>query len=150
MHKLRNLIVFACGLLIAGAGFSQEGLIAPIGEWTAYVSQKSAIAVAERGWQVYCATDGGVFSFDRQTAAKKQITTVDGLSDVSPTAIFGDSAAGKVFVGFGDGMVNVLDEEDKVTYISDIARSDLFTTKRINRFETTGDLLYIATEFGIV
>jgi hypothetical protein len=125
--------------------------IAPIGTWTAYPSHNTPKRLVKVGDTFYAITKGGLFTYDRNTKAARSYTTVEGLSQVDPTAIYHDARTGKTFIGFSDGMMNAFtDPDDGFDYISDIQRSLLFTTKTINKFESSEERLFVATEFGIV
>lgn len=147
---LLHLFVFACVLCIGGATRAQTGLIAPVDGWTAYVSHKSTLEITRRADWVYTITEGGLFAYNVHNDSLKTFSTVEGLSSIDPVTILAEPASDLVFLGFSDGTINYLDADHNVFYISDIARTEIFTTKAINRFEARDGLLYIATEFGIV
>jgi FlgD Ig-like domain len=161
--KYRRVRLLAPALCkcIALLGFAGLGLclalplaaqrIAPVNAWTAYPSHNTPKELVKEGDKFYAITKGGLFSYDRLTKETKSYTTVEGLSEVDPTALYRDPRSGKKFIGFGDGMVNVFTDPDAgFDYISDIQRSLLFTAKTINKITSEAELLYIATEFGIV
>lgn len=148
-YRIPSLLV-ACLLCLAHLLPAQQGLVSPIGGWAAYLSHMSTRDMTMRGDDLFVITSGGMYKFGHFTSAVTQYSTVDGLSGIDPSAIYADSVTGQVFVGFRDGMVNYLDRNDKLSYISDIARSELFTTKGINRMTSDDGKLYIATQFGLV
>lgn len=103
-----------------------------------------------RDGKIYAISEGGMFDFKRDSRAYHTYTTIDGLSGVSPTTIFRHPDSDIIFIGYPDGTINSLDFQGMFGYITDISRTNLFTTKRINRFEAWNEILFIATEFGIV
>ncbi len=140
-------------LLVIGLG-NVSGLkgqlISPVGQWHSYLSFYSVSDITHRGQEVFAVTQGGIFAYNPNTRRSRSLTTINGLSNLNPTAIYTDQASQTVFIGYQDGTINSIDSTDNFGYITDISRSDLFTTLRINEFTSFDGLLYIATEFGIV
>lgn len=124
--------------------------VAPIGQWTAYLSHKATVDIVQKGPEMYTITEGGFFSYHTNTSEIRTFSTIEGLSAINPTTIYHDESSGTIFIGFQDGMINFFTNPDQLNFITDIFRSELFTTKTINRFISRDSLLYIATEFGIV
>jgi ligand-binding sensor domain-containing protein len=148
-YRIPSLLV-ACLLCLVRTLPAQQGLISPIGGWAAYLSHMTTKEMAMRGDDLFVITTGGMYRYGHFSGEIKQYSTVDGLSGIDPRTIFADSVTGNVFIGYQDGMINYLDRNEKLYYISDIARSELFTTKGINRMVSAGGRLYIATQFGLV
>ncbi|MEM0999744.1 MAG: two-component regulator propeller domain-containing protein [Bacteroidota bacterium] len=149
-RSLLLLLAFTAVLLGGNSLPAQTGLIAPIDGWSAYVSHRNALEITKRNSIVYTITAGGLFAYDTENSTIKEFSTIEGLSDINPNTIFLDESSNLIFLGFTDGTINYLDEQENIFYISDIERTELFTNKKINRFASEGNLLYIATEFGIV
>ncbi len=149
-HVWREMsLLVLIGLGLAMPGFAQR--IAPVGAWTAYPSHNSPKQLAKVGDVFFAISPGGLFTYDRVTKKTKSYSTVEGMSQVDPTAIYHDERSGKTFIGFSDGMLNVCtNPDDGFDFISDIQRSLLFTTKSVNKLTSSGKFLYIATEFGVV
>lgn len=148
-YRIPSLLV-ACLLCLVRLLPAQQGLISPIGGWAAYLSHMNTREMAMRGDDLFVITSGGMYKYGHYTGEITQYSTVDGLSGIDPSTIYADSITGYVFVGFRDGMINYLDREERLYYVSDIARSELFTTKGVNRMTSANGKLYIATQFGLV
>ncbi|HHG83782.1 MAG TPA: hypothetical protein ENJ82_03450 [Bacteroidetes bacterium] len=149
--RIFQQVIFAFCLIWGGLFIqAQKGLISPIEGWTAYLSHKTTLEITQRGDLIYAITAGGLFSYQINTGKIRQFSTIEGMSNLSPTTLFYDTSSDLIFIGYNDGTINYLDQADRFWYISDISRTELYTTKRINRFFTRDGLLYIATEFGIV
>lgn len=132
------------------AAHAQPGLINRIGRWTGYLGHRNTKEITGMNGLVYFATNGGFYKYDPATEATYPVTKVNGLSGTEPTTIYADTSSGLLFLGFSDGMINTVDDNLAVSYISDIERSNNFTTKGIVRMQTHEQLLYIATRFGVV
>jgi len=146
----RNLLLLLGLVCFLFPGKTDAQLISPIYGWHAYLSYFSINSITHRGDRVYAATEGGIFSYSPESRAYRSYSTINGMSSLSPTTIYTDQESGMIYVGYQDGNVNTIDSNDVIGYITDISRSTLFTTLRINQFTSAGGLLYIATEFGIV
>ncbi|MBP8073248.1 MAG: hypothetical protein KAY96_00690 [Bacteroidia bacterium] len=127
-----------------------EGLIAPYDGWHAYVSHKNITEISGLGDSIYAISDGGVVLYNVGDASIATYTRVNGLSSVDATALLADPVTRRVFIGFKNGMINYLDADGQLHYVTDIHRNEQFTTKGINHFFASEGLLYVATDFGVV
>lgn len=146
----KYLLLFSLFCWGANAVAQNEGLIAPYDGWHAYVSHKNIIEISGLGDSIFAITDGGLVRYNVADASLATYTRVDGLSSVDATALFADPETRRVFIGFKDGMINYLDAEGQLHYVTDIHRNDQYTTKGINHFYVNEGLLYVATDFGVV
>lgn len=138
-------------LLILTFAYTPAQRISPVGTWTAYLSHNKTKTIIRKGDRLYVNTEGGIYWYDLNTGERKTYSPIEGLTSVNPTAFFLDTLSGTFFLGYDDGSVDYFtDPDQEFNYITDIRRTDLFTTKRINDFDSRDNLVYIATEFGIV
>lgn len=143
----KNLFLIAC-LLLGTSLWGQR--IAAIDQWTAYVAHQNVIEITQKGDDLFCITEGGMFVRNITSGEIRTFSTIDGLSAIDASTIYHDQETGNIFIGYNDGMINYFSNPDQVKYVSDIARTELYTTKAIHRFWGKDGLLYIATDFGIV
>lgn len=137
-------------LATSGLWAQNEGLVSPIFGWYSYASQRNIKEITSLHDKVYAITEGGMFSYDLLSKEFEEFSTCNGLSSIDPSAVLGDVASDRVFIGFTDGKINYLDAEGDFHFITDISRNDQFTSKRINHFRAKDGSLYIATDFGLV
>ena len=142
--KVYLLLVFI--ILTSGAIYAQD-----LESWQVYPSFNTVNSVSLSGHgEVYSATTGGLFVVQNDEITRT-FTTMDGLnrSDVSICIL--DNSTGQLFLGYSDGMIDVLDiETDEIISLSDISRIDRFSSKRINDAKIYNNDLYLASDFGIV
>lgn len=152
LPRLRHSLACLGLLLLLGLpGISQAQRINTVGSWTAYPSHNRPKQLIRVGSMFYAISGGGMFTYDTLSRETRSYTTVEGLSQIDPTAIYFHERTGKFFIGFSDGMINSFTNPDEgFDYISDIQRSEFYTTKSVNKFISVDDLLYVATEFGVV
>jgi hypothetical protein len=149
------LACFLCLCLLSLSATAQQvesRRIAPVGEWTGYLSHQNPHKVV-KAWNERFAviTDGGLYLMDTTDQNYEAYTPVTGLSEIGPSALYFDSLHQKLFIGYHSGALNFTSDPKKgFSYVSDIKRSEQYTTKGIREFTSRGDMLYIATEFGIV
>lgn len=146
----RNIL--AClGLLLLTNSMVQAQRPYAIGTWTPYLSYEYIKDIILDDELFYFNTKGGFFTWDPVSMEVKTYSPIDGLSDVDASAMYIDSASNTVFLGYEDGTINYFQKPFSTPrFMTDIQRTDLFTSKRINDFEARDGLLYIATEFGVV
>lgn len=143
--------LLAAMLMVLSGTFLHAQRIAPVGTWTPYLSHNKTKEIVRQGDRLFVMTEGGLYWYDINTGEKKTYSPVDGLSGVNPSAFYLDTISGTFFLGYEDGMINYFTDPDEgIKLLTEIRRTDLYTTKRINNFISDGNKLYIATEFGIV
>lgn len=148
-HKSTPFLALLLGLLLGTNCFAQRG--ASVGSWTPYLSYEFVKKVIRNGDIFYCNTGGGYYTWKPETNEIKTYSPIDGLSDVDASSMHYDSASNTVFLGFENGAINYFKAPfGEVNYLTDIQRTDLFTSKRINEMVSRNGLLYIGTEFGVV
>lgn len=121
-----------------------------VGDWEIYPSLRTVNdLIMDKEQNVWAATNGGVFSFDGDNFTS--YSTLDGLSNQQGTAITYDVFTNQVFVGYGDGRIDVINtENEEIITISDISRAEGYTSKRVNDLQIYNSKLYAAVDFGII
>jgi ligand-binding sensor domain-containing protein len=133
----------------ATSGFAQS-FDYRVGEWKTHLSHEYAIQMAERQGVLYCITQGGLFTYNLQTQETQTYSTVNQLSGVTPTAIFYHKASDLIFIGYEDGKIDYFQTPDNIQNLTDLYRNEFYTQKNILAFTGEGDLLFVATPFGMV
>ena len=145
------LAVLLAGLAVAVPSGGNAQRTTTIGTWTPHLSYEYVKQIIRDGDYFYCNTQGGYFYWNTNTDEFKTYSPIDGLSDVDASAMYLDSLSGYIFLGYENGAINYFKKPfGQVNYMTDIKRTDLFTSKRINLFASRDNLLYIATDFGVV
>ena len=119
------------------------------GEWQTYLSHSQALGVATKGGQVYTITSGGLYRYDPAFGEVSTYSTVNGFSGIAPTAIHHAEAAGLVFIGYANGMIDYFSDPQQVGYFSDINRNTFITQKGISAFASNSNSLFIGMESGL-
>lgn len=136
MNKKYTLVWLAV-LIFAQVSFSA------VGEWITFTSQNDIRDITILDSKIWCATNGGVFSYDIANGSFQQFNNTNGLSSVDAQTIKMDNA-GNIWVGFGDGALNYYDASTRQwNMVNDYA--GFF----ISDVEVFGDSLLIALDIGI-
>lgn len=100
----------------------------------------------------YAGTKSGLFHFSPDSpAAGLTLAKEDGLSSVYITALAADTARNQLIIGYQNGDLQFYSPETGLfTTLADIRINKNFTNKQINRLIIQKNLLWIATEFGVV
>lgn len=116
--------------------------------WNNYSDMKNTRDLVVTSDMVWCATNGGAYSYSLSTNEFETFSKAKGLNGTSLTAIAIDNQK-KIWFGSENGIIDVFDPETKTFQtILDIFNSDK-TNKRINEITVKGDTVYIASAFGI-
>jgi ligand-binding sensor domain-containing protein len=115
--------------------------------WQSYFSYSNCFDVEETDTQWIGAASVGLVCVDKTDFSISTFTTTDGLSDFEISSILGDDD--RLFIGYTDGNIDIL-QDGSVTNINDLELESMSGSKQINHFLKIDDLLYCATDFGIL
>ncbi|WP_397363955.1 two-component regulator propeller domain-containing protein [Olleya sp. R77988] len=120
--------------------------------WTGHFSYLDIKDVTQGTTKVIGAAENAVFIYDKNTNEIETISTVNGLSGETISAIHYLEERELIIVGFENGLVQIYDEfESTVLSVVDILEKQTIppSTKKINHFNLIEDLIYISTDYGI-
>lgn len=120
--------------------------------WKGYFSYNNIKDVVKGNSKIYAASENAVFSYDILTNEIKEITTINGLSGEQISTIYYDESYQLLMIGYENGLIEIaFDNDDSILTIVDIVDKITIppTSKRINHFNPNGNLVYVATNFGI-
>jgi hypothetical protein len=120
--------------------------------WKGYFSFYNIKDVVKGNNKIYAASENAIFSYDILTKDIKEITTINGLSGEQISTIYYDESYQLLMIGYENGLIEIaFDNDESILTIVDIIDKTTIppTSKRINHFNANGNLVYIATNFGI-
>lgn len=144
IKKLIVFIIFLMPLIQNAQDFSAL--------WKGYFSYYNTSQVIQGNNKVYAVADNAIFSFDLISNDIKELTTVNGLSGNVISNIYYSETYQLLVIGYESGLIEIaFDNDDEILTILDIVERPTIpaTQKRINHFNPSGNLLYIATGYGI-
>ncbi len=99
---------------------------------------------------IYAVTDNAVFTYNTQNKEVKKISSIQGLSGKTASAIHYSKAFNRIVVGYETGLIEVIDQDGSITVSADIVSFNQTGEKRINHIFEHENKLYISTSFAIV
>ena len=108
--------------------------------WKGYFSFSNVTQLSQSPTKFFAANENSLFSKNMNTNELKTYTTVDGLSGLTITSQFYSASSNRIFLGYENGLINIIDETDKsVSQVVDIINKGGIAPnlKRINSFNNS-------------
>ncbi len=122
----------------------------PEGKWQDYFSYFHILDIIEQENRLVCATENGLFTYDKNSAAIEKISKVHGLHGVKISTVAYNEAFDYLFVAYQNGAFDVL-TPDGIEYFVDIPiDTDFQGDKAVNHIYSIGDKAVFSMDFGIV
>ena len=99
---------------------------------------------------IYALVDNAIFTYDIATEEINKLSSVHGLSGETTSSIYYNKNIQSLFVGYENGLLEVVDNDGNITIYSDIVSFNQSGRKRINHIKEFKNKLYLSTPFGIV
>ncbi len=119
------------------------------GQWVDYLSYSSAIKVIEAEGKIYCATTGGLFTYNKSDNSVEKLTGINGLSDVGIQTIGHGEESNVVLIAYENSNIDLI-FENEVFNLSDIKRKQISGDKKVYNVFFAGQTAYLSCGFGIV
>ncbi len=99
---------------------------------------------------IYALADNAVFTYNTSTKEISKLSSVQGLSGETTSSIHYNASYQRLFIGYENGLLEVIDNDGSITISSDIVNFNQSGEKSINHMKEFDDKLYLSTPFGIV
>lgn len=144
--KIRSLLIlFLCLVLTNSATFSQI----PIGSFRDHLPYNGFHSIAITPEIVYAASNSSIMCYHKSDESLTTLSTVEGLSENSPTSIYYDAASRYLVVAYQNANLDFI-KDDCLKNVADIKNKSITGDKSVNSFFSYQGLLYVACSFGIV
>ena len=100
--------------------------------------------------RIYAVADNAAFIYNIETGDMQKISSVHGLSGKETTSLHFSPATNRFIIGYQTGLLEIIDDNGKITVANDIERFDITGQKQINDINEYNGKLYLSTPFGIV
>jgi TSS9, PorZ, N-terminal beta-propeller domain/Two component regulator propeller len=121
----------------------------PNGSWRDHLPYSNVKKIAEIGNKIYCATNGGMFSYNKADNSLQRYSKVNGLSDID-ISTFGYSEETKtLLVAYMDGNLDLI-RNDSIYNLPDIKIKTITGDKFVNNLYFNQKYAYLACSFGVV
>lgn len=99
---------------------------------------------------IYALADNAVFTYNISTKEVSKFSSVQGLSGETTSSIHYNASYQRLFIGYENGLLEVIDNDGSITISSDIVSFNQSGEKSINHMKEFDDKLYLSTPFGVV
>ncbi len=120
--------------------------------WTGHFSYLDIKDISQGTTKVFGASENAVFIYDKNTNQIETISTINGLSGQTISAISYVEDSGLLILGFENGLIQIYDETDNSVFsVVDIIEKPTIppSDKKINHFNIVDNTVYISTDYGI-
>lgn len=142
---IKKLLIFLLCLLPLGLSAQLA-----TGTWKVYGAFGQPNKVLETPHFVYLLTQGSLHSYDKDNDESRTYMPGDDLSDHQIKDIFYNEQGRYLTVCYINGNIDLLYDDGRRVNLPDIRDANLTVSKVINDVKFDGDLIYVATSFGIV
>jgi sugar lactone lactonase YvrE len=142
---MQRILIIATAFIFSIQVIAQKGQ----SKWTEYLSYSNGLKIAVAGQKVYCATEGGLFSYDLRDNSIHKITRVNGLSDFGIRTMAWSAQNNVLVVAYNNSNIDLV-YENSITNLSDIYRKQMTGDMNIYNISFSGSEAYLSCGFGIV
>ena len=118
--------------------------------WEDFFSYNNVKDFITTDTRIYAVADNAAFIYNIETGDMEKISSVHGLSGKETTSLHYSAATNRFIIGYQTGLLEIIDENGKITVANDIERLDITGQKQINDINEYNGNLYLSTPFGIV
>ena len=151
MKKLLRLsffLILICSLFSKSFG---QSISVGIGQWRQHAPYNRGIQVAiDNSGLVYCASNFGLFSYDRSSGEVNIFTRLSELSDYEISTIRYDKLTGVLVIAYANSNIDILYPDNSIVNLSDIKQKNIVGGKQINCIFFQDGNAYLGCGFGIV
>jgi hypothetical protein len=141
----KNVLFFL--LLIPFFSFSQTDYSNRWEDFYSYNNVKDFITINDK---IYALTDNAVFIYDTNSEEIQKLSSINGLSGETTSAIHYNITNERLIIGYETGLIEVLNKDGSIKISADIVNFNQSGEKRINQITEFNNLLYISTPFAVV
>ena len=142
IKRLFVFLIFSTSLISAQVDYSDS--------WEDFFSYNNVKDFIKSENIMYALSDNAIFTYDYTTQEIKKLSSVQGLSGETTSAIHYSTQSDRLVIGYKNGLVEVVDSDGSITISADILNFNQTGEKSINDiFEYQGKL-YLATSFAII
>ena len=139
--------IFLCFLCVNSFLYAQVDYSATWEDFYSYNNVKDFVKVDNL---IYALVDNAVFTYNETTSAISKFSSVQGLSGETTSSIYYNSTFKRLVIGYENGLIEVIGENESITISSDIVSFSQSGQKSINHISEFGNTLYLSTPFAIV
>ncbi len=120
-----------------------------LGNWTDHLPYGKGVDVEIVGNKIYCATESGLFYYDKNDNSIQRISKVNGLNDVGIKNIKYIELTKTLLVTYESGNLDLI-KPNEIINIPFIKNTNNIAAKEINNITVYNEYAYLSCGFGIV
>ncbi|QMU63299.1 MAG: hypothetical protein GKR88_02740 [Flavobacteriaceae bacterium] len=136
------LVLFLTTLLNAQIDYSNS--------WEDFFSYNNVKDLVKNNNTIYALSDNGIFTYNTATQEIRKLSSVQGLSGETTSAIHYNESFNRLVIGYENGLIEVVDANGTINISADIVNFNQSGAKRINHISEYNNKLYLSTPFAIV
>lgn len=142
LKRLLFFFIFSTSFVSAQIDYSDS--------WEDFFSYNNVKDFVKVDNMLYALSDNAIFTYDVTTQEIEKLSSVQGLSGETTSAIHYSIETNRLVIGYENGLIEVVDSDGSITISADIVSFNQTGEKSINDiFEYQGKL-YLSTSFAIV
>ncbi|WP_369048365.1 two-component regulator propeller domain-containing protein [Tenacibaculum sp. UWU-22] len=119
-------------------------------QWEDFFSYNNVKDFIKVDQTVYAIADNAVFSYNTTTHETQKLSSVQGLSGKTTSALYYSSLLKRLVIGYQNGLIEVVDKNGKITISKSITDFNQSGLKQINHIFGYQNKLYLSTPFAII
>lgn len=121
-----------------------------IGTWKSYMAYHDATEIEKASNMLYILASGNLYSYNKNDHSIRTYDKINLLSDCDIAHIAWCQSAKRLVIIYSNQNIDLLDQQDKVTNVSEFHRKAMTEDKTIYSIDIAGKYAYISTGFGII
>ena len=135
MKKLLSLYILFFSLLFSAQTDYSDS-------WEDFYSYNNVKDFVKVDAIIYALADNAVFTYNVTTDEISKLSSVQGLSGETTSSIHYNASYQRLFIGYENGLLEVVDNDGSITISSDIVNFNQSGEKSINHIKELDDKLY--------
>lgn len=132
-------------------------LSTPVGTWRTHFNYKKAKTLAQAGNLIYCATEQGLFYYDKSANEANILTKLDGLSNNQIAQIKIHTSLKLLIVGYASGTLDLIQLDNQFEPTSQITtlkfiegNTAILSSKKVSDINFYQNTAFMSYDFGLV
>jgi hypothetical protein len=146
---MNKTVLFLISISIFATSIEKNHAQIAVGQWRDHFSYNRVSSLADEGNLIYCASELGIFTFDKTSFETEKITKGNGLTENNVILVKYDAADKALFVAYQNSNIDII-KNNKVYNFPDIKRKQIGGSKKINNVVFINNTAYLCCGFGIV
>lgn len=118
--------------------------------WEDFFSYNNVKDIIKVNDVIYALSENAIFTYNTRTLEINKISSVQGLSGETASAIYYSQTFDRIVIGYEKGLIEVVNGDDSITVSADIVSFNQTGEKSINHISEFNGTLYVATSFALI